>query len=92
MLVSDIAEEIGPRGLRIVGLLPGRFDTDRVRSLDAATGDAEAVRERYAHQIPLGRYGDPAEFGAVAAFLLSPAASYVTGTCITVDGGLTRLP
>lgn len=92
MLVSDIAEEIGPRGLRIIGLLPGRFDTDRVRSLDAATGEPEAVRDRYADLIPLGRYGDPAEFGAVAAFMLSPAASYVTGTCITIDGGLTRLP
>lgn len=92
MLVSDIAEEIGPRGLRIVGLLPGRFDTDRVRSLDDATGDPAAVRARFAEAIPLGRYGDPAEFGAVAAFMLSREASYVTGTCITIDGGLTPLP
>ena len=92
MLVSDIADELGPRGLRAIGLLPGRFDTDRVRSLDDATGDPSAVRERYAEQIPLGRYGRPEEFGAVAAFLMSRAASYVTGTCITVDGGLTRLP
>lgn len=92
MLVSDIADEIGPQGLRIVGLLPGRFDTARVRSLDESTGDAQAVRDRYAGEIPLGRYGDPLEFGAVAAFLLSRAASYVTGTCITIDGGLVRMP
>lgn len=92
MLVSDIADEIGPRSLRIVGLLPGRFDTDRVRSLDDATGEPAAVRARFAETIPLGRYGDPAEFGAVAAFMLSREASYVTGTCITIDGGLTPLP
>lgn len=92
MLISDIAEEIGPKGLRIVGLLPGRFDTDRVRRLDDATGEPERVREGFAEQIPLGRYGDPMEFGEVAAFMLSRQASYVTGTCITVDGGLTRFP
>lgn len=92
MLISDIADEIGPLGLRILGLLPGRFDTERVRTLDTASGDPAASRESFAKQIPLGRYGDPAEFGIVAAFMLSRDASYITGTSITIDGGMIRLP
>jgi 3-oxoacyl-[acyl-carrier protein] reductase len=90
MLVTDLADEVGPRGTRVVGLLPGRIATDRITTLDAATGDAAASRARSEERIPLGRYGEPAEFGRVAAFVLSPAASYVTGTLITVDGGSTR--
>ncbi len=92
MLVKDLADEVGPRGIRINGLLPGRIATDRLAALDAATGDPEAARARAAARIPLGRYGEPEEFGRVAAFLLSPAASYVTGTLIAVDGGVTRSP
>jgi 3-oxoacyl-[acyl-carrier protein] reductase len=92
MLISDIAEEIGPLGLRVIGLLPGRFDTSRVQSLDDASGDAATARSTFELDIPLGRYGDPAEFGAVASFMLSRQASYVTGTCITIDGGFSRMP
>ncbi|MGQ4515842.1 SDR family oxidoreductase [Streptomyces sp. DW26H14] len=84
---KSLADELGPRGIRVVGLLPARIDTDRVRELDALTGDAEAARAAQASRIPLGRYGTPEEFGAVAAFLLSPAASYLTGLMIPVDGG-----
>ncbi|HZG06034.1 MAG TPA: SDR family oxidoreductase [Streptomyces sp.] len=84
---KSLANELGPRGVRVVGLLPGRIDTDRVRELDALTGDAEAARRRSAAAIPLGRYGAPEEFGRTAAFLLSPAASYVTGVMLPVDGG-----
>jgi 3-oxoacyl-[acyl-carrier protein] reductase len=90
MLVTDLADEVGPRGTRVVGLLPGRIATDRIAALDAATGDPVASRARSEERIPLGRYGQPEEFGRVAAFVLSPAASYVTGTLITVDGGSTR--
>jgi 3-oxoacyl-[acyl-carrier protein] reductase len=90
MLAKTMADELGPRGIRVNGLLPGRVDTERVRELDAATNDAEATRRATAATIPLRRYGDPAEFGRAAAFLLSPAAGYITGTMLPVDGGLTR--
>ncbi|NYI03317.1 SDR family oxidoreductase [Allostreptomyces psammosilenae] len=92
MAAKTLADELGPRGIRVIGLLPGRIDTDRVRELDATTGDATAAREQNSAGIPLRRYGAPEEFGRVAAFLLSPAASYVTGTMIPIDGGLLRSP
>ncbi len=90
MVVKTLADEVGPAGVRVNGVLPGRLDTERVRELDAASGDADAAREASVATIPLRRYGDPAELGRVAAFLLSPAASYVTGAMVPVDGGLTR--
>lgn len=89
-VVKDMADEYGPRGVRVFGLLPHRILTDRNRELFAATGDAEAARAEAEAAIPLGRLGDPAEFGRVAAFLLSPAASYLTGLCVPVDGGAVR--
>jgi len=92
MLVTDLADEVGPLGIRVNGLLPGRIATDRLAALDASTGDAAAARERASARIPLGRYGEPAEFGRVAAFVLSPAASYLTGSLVRVDGGATRHP
>ncbi|MCX2971310.1 MULTISPECIES: SDR family oxidoreductase [Streptomyces] len=84
---KSLSLELGPRGIRVVGLLPSRIDTDRVRELDALSGDAEAARRRNCAAIPLGRYGTPEEFGRAAAFLLSPAASYLTGTMLPIDGG-----
>ncbi|AGP58819.1 SDR family oxidoreductase [Streptomyces rapamycinicus] len=84
---KSLSLEVGPRGIRVVGLLPARIDTDRVRELDSLSGDAEASRERNAAAIPLRRYGTPEEFGKAAAFLLSPAASYLTGLMLPVDGG-----
>jgi 3-oxoacyl-[acyl-carrier protein] reductase len=90
MVAKNLADELGPRGIRVNGLLPGRVETDRVRYLDEQTGDAAAAKERATQQIPLGRYGQPEEFGRAAAFLLSPAASFVTGAMLPIDGGMLR--
>ncbi|MGW5233920.1 SDR family oxidoreductase [Streptomyces nodosus] len=84
---KSLSDELGPRGIRVVGLVPGRIDTDRVRELDALSADPVAARAAQQSRIPLRRYGAPEEFGRTAAFLLSPAASYLTGVMIPVDGG-----
>jgi 3-oxoacyl-[acyl-carrier protein] reductase len=89
-VAKTLADELGPRGIRVNGLLPGRIDTGRVRELDARSGDPDEVRAELSQRIPLRRYGLPEEFGRVAAFVLSPAAAYLTGTMIPVDGGLLR--
>ncbi len=86
-VVKTLASELGPAGIRINGLLPVRIATDRVRELDALLGDPDEVRARLSEHIPLRRYGEPEEFGRAAAFVLSPAASYITGAMIPVDGG-----
>ncbi|MDY7088911.1 MAG: SDR family oxidoreductase [Actinomycetota bacterium] len=86
MAAKDMADEYAPRGVRIVSLLPGRILTDRNRELIKSPEEAAAV----AGSIPMRRLGEPAEFGRVAAFLLSPAASYVTGLTVAVDGGMLR--
>jgi 3-oxoacyl-[acyl-carrier protein] reductase len=85
---KSLADELGPRGIRVVGLLPARVDTDRVRELDGMSADPEATRAANESRIPLRRYGATEEFGRVAAFLLSPAASYLTGIMVPVDGGM----
>lgn len=92
-LIKTLVGEIAP--IRINGVAPGRFDTERVRSLDrdraaAAGTSVEEVQAANRARIPLGRYGDAGELGRVAAFLLSPAASYVNGTVVPVDGGMIR--
>ena len=86
-VVKTLAGELGPAGIRINGLLPVRIATNRVRELDALRGDPDEVRARLSGHIPLRRYGEPEEFGRAAAFVLSPAASYITGAMIPVDGG-----
>jgi 3-oxoacyl-[acyl-carrier protein] reductase len=89
-VVKALADEHGPAGVRVNGVLPVRIATDRVRQLDALAGDPDEVRARLSQAIPLRRYGEPEEFGRAAAFLLSPAASYTTGAMIPVDGGAIR--
>ncbi len=90
MVAKTLADELGPRGVRVNGLMPGRIATERVAELDASTGDPESARRAATASIPLGRYGEPQEFGRVAAFVLSPAASFLTGVMLPIDGGLLR--
>lgn len=90
MAAKTMADELGPQGIRVNGLLPGRIDTERVQRLDALADDPAAVRAAHEAATPLRRSGSPEEFGRVAAFVLSPAASFMTGAMIAVDGGLTR--
>lgn len=96
-LAKTLARELAP-DIRVNSLMPGRFDTDRVRSLDLSRAEAtgtspEEVAKESSKSIPLGRYGEPIELGRFAAFLLSPAASYISGVAAQVDGALvTALP
>jgi 3-oxoacyl-[acyl-carrier protein] reductase len=76
-------------------LMPGRINTDRVQSLDKniaeKTGQTtDAVKKQNEAKIPVGRYGTVDEFGKAGAFLLSPAASYITGVSLAVDGGILK--
>ena len=77
--MKTLAREVGPKGITVNTIAPGRIDTERYRSMGGDTS-----------QIPLGRLGEAAEIGAVACFLASDRASYVTGAVVPVDGGLTR--
>lgn len=90
MLVKSMADQWGEDGIRVNALLPGRISTARLRTLEEASTDPAATRARYEQAIPLGRYGTPEEFGAVAAFMVSSRASYVTGSLVAVDGGMSR--
>ena len=86
MWSKHLADELGAKGIRVFSIMPGRILTDRMTSLMPSAED----RDRLAQSIPLRRMGDPEEFGRVAAFLLSPAASYLTGLAVPVDGGAQR--
>jgi 3-oxoacyl-[acyl-carrier protein] reductase len=91
-LVKVLAQELAPR-VRVNSVGPGRFMTERGMEVAAAAAakrgiSVEEQLEEIVSAIPLGRKGDPAELGRIAAFLLSPAASYVTGVNMLVDGGM----
>jgi 3-oxoacyl-[acyl-carrier protein] reductase len=94
-MTKTLANELASSGIRVNHLLPGRIETDRTRELDtlrakATNSTPEAVRASLEQTIPLGRYGQPQEFGYAAAFLLSDAARYITGASLLVDGGMVR--
>lgn len=91
VLLKQLADEIGPQGARVVGLLPGTVETERISALQGHSEHPVAARAAAEAAIPLGRLGRPEEFARVATFLLSPAASYVTGSLVAVDGGAMRV-
>jgi 3-oxoacyl-[acyl-carrier protein] reductase len=94
-LAKTLALELAASRIRVNQLIPGRIGTDRVREIDRINAvkagiSAEQQKERSVSTIPMGRYGEPAEYGRTAAFLLSDAAAYLTGASVQVDGGLVR--
>ena len=91
-LSKTLALELAADRIRVNQIIPGRIDTDRVKHLDQLAAQksgttADEAKKKSITAIPAGRYGDPVEYGKVAAFLLSDAASYMTGATVQVDGG-----
>mgnify|MGYP000695753002 CR=1 FL=1 len=94
-LVKTLADELAGDGIRVNNLIPGRIDTDRVQQLDQNAASklgisVEDVRQQSIERIPLKRLGTITDFGAAAAFLLSPSSAYITGSTVRVDGGAMR--
>ena len=87
---KTLSHELGPDGVTVNTIAPGKIDTPRVREVWAHTPDPEAARTRDLQAIPARRLGDPAEVAAVVTFLCSLPAAYVTGAVIPVDGGALR--
>jgi 3-oxoacyl-[acyl-carrier protein] reductase len=92
---KSLAIELAPAKIRVNHLIPGRIATDRVRELDEINSKREGIsfdehRKRMEARIPLGRYGEAVELAGAAVFLLSDAASYITGATLQVDGGVIR--
>jgi 3-oxoacyl-[acyl-carrier protein] reductase len=87
-----LARDVAKYNVTVNNVLPGPFDTDRLRAIQQHLADQrgksiEVVRERAAAAIPAGRFGDPAEFGTICAFLSSAHAGFITGQNIVIDGG-----
>jgi Dehydrogenases with different specificities (related to short-chain alcohol dehydrogenases) len=90
-----LANEVAPFGITVNNILPGYTRTERVEQLSAATAARESISQqqaigRWESEIPMGRLGEPREFAALAAFLASERASYITAGSIAVDGGWIR--
>jgi 3-oxoacyl-[acyl-carrier protein] reductase len=91
-LCKSLSNELAPQNIQVNGLAPGRIETGRINQLDDALAEKRGVnradiRAASEKQIPMGRLGQPEEFGRVAAFLCSPAAAYINGSALLVDGG-----
>ena len=94
-LSKTLAGELVGQKIRVNHLIPGRIATDRLRELDEANAKRAGIgvedqQKRMMQTIPMGRYGDPAEFANAAVFLFSDAASYITGATLQADGGQMR--
>ncbi|MEX2541886.1 MAG: SDR family oxidoreductase [Trueperaceae bacterium] len=94
-LCKSLSLELAGDGIRVNVLSPGRVETERIQQLDQDRADREGrpieeVKKASLAAIPVGRLGRPEEFGRVAAFLCSEAASYMTGSSVLVDGGMVR--
>jgi 3-oxoacyl-[acyl-carrier protein] reductase len=90
---KTLSREVARDGVTANVIVPGRVATDRITFLDAQRAKREGrsvedIQRESAASIPAGRYGDPAEYGAAAAFLASRQASYITGSVLRIDGGL----
>lgn len=94
-LVKTLSREVGKDGVRVNIIAPGYHATPRIKSVLEKAAELQGVSKEeitgeFAREVPNGRIGEPANFGATAAFLLSPLAEYINGQTVTVDGGLTR--
>ncbi|MCP9237115.1 SDR family oxidoreductase [Lewinella sp. JB7] len=93
--VKTLSREEGPYGVNANIIAPGYHATDRITTvLEQAASlqnkSIDEVEKQFLAEVPIGRLGDPEEFARLAAFLVSPAARYISGQTVTVDGGLTR--
>jgi len=94
-MTKTLAREVAAYNILVNAVGPGRFQTDRIEQLDRAVAEQkklplEQVRAAMVSQIPMGRYGDPSEYGRLCTFLCSEANSYITGQTIVADGGMLR--
>ena len=92
---KTLSNELAPEGITVNNVLPGATYTDRLQEIirnqaKALNRTEEQIIAGMIEEIPLGRFADATEIAAAAAFLATPAAAYITGTNLTVDGGRTR--
>jgi len=87
LMAKALADALGPDGIRVNAVCPGTIDTHLLRT----TPDVAAAAEKFAERTPLRRIGKPSEIGDAVAYLGSDLSSYVSGTALVVDGGLTSV-